>query len=63
MSGKLYRERATEGDSVQGDLETVVRFFRWRGKSQFVVGLSKFVTDNYRIAFRSHSLVRIIHVV
>ena len=27
LIGKLYRERATEEDSVQGDLETIVRFF------------------------------------
>ena len=45
-----------------GDLLTTVRLCQWCAKLESVVSLSELIKDNYRISFRSRSLIRILEL-
>ena len=42
------------------DLLTTVRLCQWCAKLESEVSLSELIKDNYRISFRSRSLIRIL---
>lgn len=43
-----------------GDLLTTVRLCQWCAKLESVASLSELIKDNYRISFKSRSLIRIL---